>query len=448
MPRPPAARIRTMPKETLTQLEFGSHEAVDGSLSTCVRGLVGSEILKIGAQIRAMIAEGKSVCNLTVGDFDPKQFPIPEPLLEGIRAAYTKGETNYPPSDGMPALRKAVSEFTARTWGVRYPVESVLIASGARPILYGAYRCVVNPGDTVVYPTPSWNNNHYVWLTGAKGVPIATHVDDGFQPTLEMLRPHVSTASMIVLNTPLNPSGTVMEPTAFRAILQAIVEENRKRERDGRRHLFLLFDQVYGTLVFGGARHDHPAALLPEVAPWVITVDGISKAFASTGLRVGWVLAAPAVTARMRDLIGHIGAWAPRPEQVAVAAFLDDENAVAAFRREMDARLIDRLDALHHGFTELAEAGYPVACVRPQGAIYLSLGLDLIGRKVDGVAIETNETIRRLLLERAGMAVVPFQAFGLEEETGWFRISVGAVSMEDIRAAFPRVKALLDSVGD
>lgn len=439
-------RIPAMSKDILTQLDFGNPTVVDASLSERVRGLVGSEILKIAGQIRELVASGKPVCNLTVGDFDPKQFPIPASLLDGIQRALAKGETNYPPSDGMLVLRKSVAEYSAREWGVRYPVESVLIAGGARPILYGAFRCVIDPGDKAAYPVPSWNNNHYAWLTAARGVAIPARAEDGWMPTLDTIRPHLKDSNLLVLNTPLNPSGTVMDPGVLRTITTAIVEENERRTREGRRHLFLVYDQIYGSLLFGGAKHEHPVALVPESAPWVITVDGISKALAATGLRVGWTLAAPAVTARMRDLLGHVGAWAPRPEQVAVAEFLMDAEAVGAYRREMDARVKARLDALFAGFSDLRRQGYPVACVDPQGAIYLSLQLDLVGKSVDGTRIETNEQIRKLLLDKAGMAVVPFQAFGFPEETGWFRLSVGAVSLPDIEQAFPRVRAMLDAV--
>jgi len=247
----------------------------------------------------------------------------------------------------------------------------------------------------------------------------------------------------LVINTPLNPSGTVMGADNLRAICRAIVEENGRRAAAGRRHLFLLFDQVYGSLVFGHSKHDHPAALVPEIAPWLVTVDGISKALAATGLRVGWVLAAPELTARMRDLIGHLGAWAPRPEQIAVAKFLRSESAVAAFRKEMNARVRVRLDSLYEGFSALKAEGYPVRCVDPQGAIYLSLQIDVLGKTLDGTRIDGNETIRKLLLDEAGLGVVPFQAFGLNEETGWFRLSVGAVSTDEIAQMFPRVKALL-----
>jgi len=419
---------------------------VDASLSDRVRGLVGSEILKIAADIRQLVASGREVCNLTVGDFDPRQFPIPTGWRDGIEQALRAGETNYPPSDGMPELRRAVADYVDREWGVRFPVESVLIASGARPILYAAYRCVVDPGDVVVYPVPSWNNNHYVWISAAEGVAVVTRPEDGFMPTLEQLAPHLGRARMLVLNSPLNPAGTVIGEQPLRAIAEAVVDENRRRARDGRKRLFLLHDQVYASLVFGSARHHLPGKLAPEVAPWVIGLDGASKGFAGTGLRVGWVLAAPAVIRRMRSLIGHIGAWAPRAEQLALARFLEDHAAVRAFQGEMNARVQERLEALYEGFAALRRDGYPVECVNPQGAIYLSLRLDLIGRRIDGSRLATNEDIRQLLLDRAGLALVPFQAFGLKEDSGWFRMSVGAVSLEQIAAVFPRLRRLLDEI--
>jgi len=431
---------------TTTELKFGDAAQLDASLSDNVRGLKGSEILKIAAAVRELIAQGKQICNLTVGDFNPKYFPIPTGLREGIARALSAGETNYPPSDGVLSLRKAVAEHVDREFGVRYPVEGVLIAAGARPILYGAFRCVLNPGDKVVYGLPSWNNNHYTWITQARAVELVTKREHGFQPTLELIAPHLHDANLICLCTPSNPTGTVMEPVQIKRIMEAVVEENRRRTKAGKRQLFVLHDQVYASLVYGTVKHVHPCALVPEVAPWVISLDAISKSMAATGVRVGWVVGAPALVARMRDLLGHVGAWAPRAEQVAVAEFMGNRDAITTFRREMDGKVKALLEALYGGFMKLKQAGLPVDCVEPQGAIYLSLQLKLVGKSFEGKKIATNADIAKLLLEQAGMAVVPFQAFGLTEETGWFRLSVGAVSQADIENCLPRVKALLASV--
>jgi aspartate aminotransferase len=174
-----------------------------------------------------------------------------------------------------------------------------------------------------------------------------------------------------------------------------------------------------------------------DVAPYTIMLDAASKSFAATGLRVGWAVMPPAARQRMADILGHVGAWAPKAEQVAVAAFLEDEPAITAYHTTMRARVRERLDALAAGFEALRAEGFPVEVIQPQGAIYLSVRIALPGH--------TNEATRRLLLDKAGFAIVPFQAFGLREDSGWFRISVGAVSLEDIAASLPRVRAALAS---
>lgn len=402
------------------------------------QGLHGSSILRIAGEIRALKASGHDVCNLTVGDFDPQQFPPPPQLIADVATALREGHTNYPPSDGVLELRQAVTRYYEAELGLRYPVESVLIASGARPILYGSYATVLDPGDRVVFPVPSWNNEHYVHLLAARGVPVPVHREHNFFPTADELAPHLRDARLLVINSPQNPTGTVIAPAQLAAIASAVVDENRRRRGSGQKALFLLYDQVYWTLTFGGARHVTPQQLVPECTPYVILLDAISKSFAATGLRVGWAVAPPPLIARMRDILGHVGAWAPRAEQVATAKLLDAGDARRDWQQSFRMALQERLEALYAGFRALAKQGLPVDAIEPQGAIYLSARFDLIGER-----FRDNEAIRRHLLEAAGVAAVPFQAFGLEEDTGWFRLSVGAVSLRDIDAMLPRLGAAL-----
>jgi aspartate aminotransferase len=427
-------------------LDFGDQKSLDASLSRMVRGLQESGILRITRQVRAMLARGETVVNLTVGDFDPRYFPIPKKLSQLIQNAVARGETNYPNPEGLPALRQSISDYVFRTAGVRYPLDAIVVCSGGRPVLYGAYRAILNPGDKVLFSVPSWQNDSYAWLTDADQIVIEGQAESGFQPTLEQIGPHLSEAAMLCICSPGNPTGTVMGREQLREILDAVVGENRSREERGRRPLFILHDQMYGTLVSKGQEHVYPAALVPECARWLISADGVSKAYAGTGLRLGWMLVAPALGARIRDLLSHAGAWAPRAEQAAVAEFLKDDEAIAEFRAEMDAHLAERLQAMHAGFKDLKDSGYPVDSINPQGAIYFSGQFRLHGKSVGGQCIETDDQIRTLLLERAAVAVVPFQAFGVRGETGWFRLSAGAVSIDEIHAMFPRIKAMLDEV--
>jgi aspartate aminotransferase len=435
-----------MTQREVGALDFGDQSTLDASLSVMAHKLAESGILRTTRQVRGMLARGEKVVNLTVGDFDPRYFPIPRRLAEEIEAAVARGETNYPNPEGMLPLRQAISDYVYRTAGVRYPLDAIVVCSGGRPVLYGAYRAIINPGDKVLYSVPSWQNDAYSSLTGGESIEIEATRATGFQPTLEQLAPHLAEATMLCICSPGNPTGSVMSGEQLTEILKAVVDENRKRESAGRRPLFVLHDQMYGALVTRGQKHTYPTAVVPESARWVISADGVSKAYAGTGLRVGWMLVPPAIGARIRDLLSHAGAWAPRAEQMGTAKFLNDPQAITEFRCEMDARLQERLTAMHEGFQALEREGYPVGSINPQGAIYFSACFALHGRTFEGKKLETDEDIRVLLLERAGVAVVPFRAFGVRNDTGWYRLSAGAVSMDELGELFPRIRTLLDQV--
>jgi aspartate aminotransferase len=413
-------------------------------VSRPVGTLEGSAILRIAAEIRKRVTAGEQVCNLTVGDFDPRQFPIPKSLEDGIVDALRHHETNYPPSAGMPSLREGIVAYTERSLGLRYPVESVLVTSGSRPGVYGTYATLVDPGDKVVFGVPSWNNNYYCHMVGAEPVPVACRPEDGFQPTAAALAPHLRGARLLALNSPLNPCGTCFDAATLGAICDLVLEENASRAA-GERPLYLVYDQVYWQLTFGDIDHVDPVSLRPEMARYTVYVDGISKAFAATGVRVGWVLGPTDVVDKMNNFLQHVGTWAPRAEQLATARFLMDDDAIQAYRAEHIRGLQMRLDALYDGLEALRAAGHPVNAVEPQGAIYLSGQFDLMGRTTpEGQTLRTNEDVRQWLLRTAGLAVVPFDAFGAVGETGWCRLSVGAVSPADIDGALPRLRAGLE----
>jgi aspartate aminotransferase len=398
--------------------------------------LVGSEILRIAREVRELEATGRPVLNLTVGDFSPREFRIPAELEAGIVAALGRGQTNYPPADGVLELREAVRGFYAAELALDYPLESILVSCGARPLIWGTYRAVVDRGDKVVYPVPSWNNNHYCHLVEAAGVAVETRPENGFLPTAEELAPHLEDAVLLALNSPLNPAGTGFRHEQLAAIAELVVAENRRRGPDAR-PLYLLYDQIYWLVAADSAPHATPVDLVPEVAPYTILVDGISKAFAATGLRVGWAAAPPHLALGMRDLLGHVGAWAPKPEQVATAAILGEpalaRRLAGAVRDGIDARLGE----LDRGLDRLRADGLPITHLPPAGALYLSVRFDLVER------FGNNRGIRQHLLHEAGFAVVPFHAFGTGDANGWFRLSVGAVGVDEIAPAIERVRAAL-----
>lgn len=417
-------------------------------VSAMADGLIGSEILKIANDIRAMIADGRRVCNLTVGDFSPAQFRIPRLLEEGIVEALRNGETNYPPSEGILPLRKAILEFYQEWLGLSYDLESVLITGGSRPGIYTTYRALLDPGDKVVYPIPSWNNNHYCHLNAAVGIPIICRSDTNFLPTAEMLRDAVRGARLLALNSPLNPTGTAFDADELGRICDLVLEENARRGPN-ERPLYVMYDQVYWMLTFGSVTHVNPVSLRPDMRAYTIFIDGISKAFSATGVRVGWTVAPPDVSHRMASLLGHIGAWAPRAEQVATARMLTNREAIVEFHDEMKEGVRSRLDALYTGLSALSADGLPVEVIAPMGAIYLSARFALNGRRTrSGNVLHTNEEIRHYLLHEAGLAIVPFQAFGMKEESGWFRLSVGATSVEEVEGMLPMLRQALEGIGE
>ena len=421
---------------TTTQGESSS----TGRVSAIASGLVGSEILKIAADVRALLADGRDICNLTVGDFSPSEFRIPELLERGIVDALRRGETNYPPSDGTLALREAICSLYRRELGFTPELASVVVTSGSRPGIYATYRALLDPGDRVVYPTPSWNNNHYVHLVGAEGIQIPCDATTKFLPTRKLLAAAVRGARLLVLCSPMNPSGTTFTADALRGICELVVEENHRRGA-GERPLYLMSDPVYWTLTFGDTTHVHPIGVCPSVAPYAIYVDGISKAFAATGIRVGWIVAPADIAGPMSGLLGHVGAWAPKAEQSAVASMLGNDVEMRRYREAMIAGLRQRLDALYNGLAAMRDAGLPIEVLAPEGAIYLSARFSLRGRRApDSTPLNTDEDVRQFLLKAAGVAIVPFQAFGVPEDSGWYRLSAGAVSPEQVARMLPRLE--------
>jgi aspartate aminotransferase len=410
------------------------------TFSEVARGMVPSAILVIAYDVRARINRGEPVVPFTVGDFEPGQFAIPAALSRFLVESVQAGQTNYPPADGELSLREAIRDHYEEALGLNYPVESVLVASGARPVLYGAYRCLVDPGERVVVPAPSWNNANFCQLVGAEAVVVPCRPEDAFMPTAPRLRAHLPHARLLVLCSPMNPAGTMIGEAQMRAISEMVVEENARRLIAGERLLYVVFDQVYRMLTFGDMPHVTPVSVMPEMARYTLFSDAISKCFAATGLRVGWMVGPPQIMRRLRALMTHVGAWAPKPEQLATARLLREPAVMEDFLAGFNQALRARLNLLFEAITEWGAAGLPVEAIAPQGAMYLSVRFGLEGRP----GFPDEESVRRYLLDEAGCAVVPFSCFGDTYNKGWMRFSVGAVSLEQVAGCLPRLKAALE----
>jgi aspartate aminotransferase len=405
--------------------------------------LIGSEIIKLAGEIRELMAKGEKIYNFTIGDFDPKIFPIPTELKQDIVDAYMNDETNYPPADGMADLRKVVAQFIQQTQSLEYAADEILIAGGARPIIYAIFQAVVDPGDKVVFPVPSWNNNHYTHLSHATQVFVEAQAENNFLPTAAELKPYLADATLLALCSPLNPTGTVFSKQQLEEICDLVAEENKRRSPD-QKPLYLMYDQIYAVLCHGDAKHYDPVSLRPELRPFTIFVDGISKSLAATGVRVGWAFGPRKVIDKMKSILGHVGAWAPKAEQVATAKYLANTQAVDAFLTSFKSEIVERLDGFYQGIQQLKSEGYSVDAIAPMAAIYLTVKFDLKGKTTpDGTRIESTQQITQYLLNEAKLAVVPFSAFGASKESVWYRLSIGTATLADVRESIESLRAAL-----
>lgn len=412
------------------------------SVSNLAENLVGSEIIKIAGEINARIASGENIINLTIGDFDPAIYPLPKALLNEILAAYEAGHTNYPQANGMEVLRASVASFVRERQALSYDKDDILISGGARPLIYAAYRALVNQGDKVIFPIPSWNNNHYTFLNFAEPVIVESLPENKFLPTAADLQPHLKDAALVALCSPLNPSGTSFTKQGLTEICDLIIAENKTRV--GQKPLYLLYDQIYSALTLGKTKHYDPVSLRPEMREYTIYVDGISKAFAATGVRVGWAFGPTKVIAKMKALLSHVGAWAPKPEQIATAAFLNRTEAVNATIQKHRDMISERVNKLFNGFSALREIGYPVDAIQAEGAMYLTVKIDLIGKTTnEGDLLKDAQDVTMFLIKNAGVGIVPFYCFGGSRLSPWFRISVGTLKTESISVVIDNLRAAL-----
>lgn len=415
-------------------------------LSNLAETLIGSEIVRLGADIKEKIKGGEKIYNFTIGDFDSSVFPIPKKFEEEIIEAYRNKFTTYPPADGILSLRESVSIFVKEREGLNYNSNEILIAAGGRPLIYALYRALVDRDDKVIYSVPSWNNNHYVHFVEGHHLVIETTAENNFMPSAEDIQPHIQDAVLIALCSPLNPTGTVFKKEDLEKICDMVMEENIRRG-DEEKKLYVMYDQMYWTLTFGDTKHYNPVSLRPEMKDYTIFIDGISKAFAATGVRVGWALGPEYILAKMKAINSHVGAWSPMAEQHATAKFLLQKDAIDEYLLHYKKELEERLQLIYNGFQKLKAEGFAVDACAPQAAIYLTIQISLAGKTTrDGNILATQSDVTSYILNEAKLAVVPFYAFGASKNSDWYRLSVGTCKKEEIPEMLEKLKDALEKL--
>lgn len=415
-------------------------------LSHLSETLIGSEIVKLGADIREKIRQGDKIYNFTVGDFDPSIFPIPKELEDAVVEAYRRHFTNYPAAEGNLDLRDAVAAFTRDTEGLSYQNTEILVASGGRPLIYAVFRAICDAGDKVIYAVPSWNNNHYTHFVGGEHVVVEATEANKFMPTAADIAPHIKGTTLIALCSPQNPTGTTFRKEDLEAICDLVLAENKSRGADEKK-LYLMYDQMYWHLTYGDIKHYNPVSLRPEMREYTIFIDAISKVFAATGVRVGWSFGPANIISKMKAILTHVGAWAPMAEQKAVAYYLGNRAAIDRFLNHFKGEVSERLTRIYNGLTELKKEGLPVDAIAPEAAIYLTIKIDAAGKTTAaGKKLDTQADVTAYILNDAKLAVVPFYAFGASRQSAWYRLSVGTCKKEEIDAMLSQLRKALQQL--
>ncbi len=293
---------------------------------------------------------------------------------------------------------------------------------------------------------PSWNNNHYVHFTEGRHEVIETTAENNFMPLAEDIKPHIQDAVLIALCSPLNPTGTVFKKEELEKICGMVLEENNRRGKEEKK-LYVMYDQMYWMLTYGGTEHFNPVSLRPEMKNYTIFIDGISKAFAATGVRVGWALGPEHVLSKMKAINSHLGAWSPMAEQNAVSKFLLQKNVVDEYLSNFKKELQERLQRIYEGFRQLKSEGFAIDACAPQAAIYLTIQLSLASKTTNnGDFLSTQADVTSYILNEAKLAVVPFYAFGAPKDSDWYRLSVGTCKKEEIPEMLGKLKEALEKL--
>lgn len=392
------------------------------NLSTRIKGISPSPTLTIDAKTKQMIQEGVDVVNFSVGEPD---FDTPRHIKEAAIEAINKGFTKYTPASGTLELRKAICDKLQRENGLKYQPGDIVVSNGGKHSLYNVFQAIGEPGDEFILQAPYWvSYPEMIKLAGGVPVVIETDEQTGFRMTVEDIRARITPRTKaIALNSPSNPTGAVYTREELKAIADLAVEHN----------LWVISDEIYEKMLYDGAEHVSIASFGPEIKRLTITVNGMSKAYAMTGWRIGYTATEPKIAKSMADLQSHSTSNPSSISQKAsLAALTGPQEPVTEMVREFNRRreyIVDRLNA------------FPgVNCLKPQGAFYVFPNVSgVFGKTIRERKIVDSDVLAGVILEHGRVALVPGSGFGAPNN---LRISY-ATSLERITEGLNRIEALL-----
>ncbi|MBQ3235707.1 MAG: pyridoxal phosphate-dependent aminotransferase [Clostridia bacterium] len=392
-------------------------------ISKKAQSIPSSMTLEISAKVKQLKSEGKSIIGFTAGE---PNFNTPDYIIDSAKEALDKGITKYTPVSGMPELKQAIVEKFKRDNGLEYEPSQIVVSDGAKSSLFHAIYCLVDEGDEVIIPAPFWfTYEEQVKICGGKPVIVQTKAENGYKITPSELESAITDKTVaILINSPSNPTGALYSEEELKAL--AVVIEKYD--------LAVISDEIYEKLVYDGAKHVSIATVSPYMKENTIVVNGVSKTYAMTGWRVGYLAAPKALAGAINRVQGHTTSNACSFAQYAsVTALNGGEDIIESMRNDFDMRrkcMCSLLDEMGIDY------------VKPQGAFYLFMDISrFIGKSFEGKVIDGSMAFASILTEN-GVALIPGLPFHADN---FVRVSY-AVSVEDIKEGFQRIKAFIEKL--
>jgi aspartate aminotransferase len=402
---------------------MSASSATPSRLSRRVGSITESATLAVDAKAKALQAAGRPVIGFGAGEPD---FPTPDYIVEAAVAACRDPRNHrYTPTPGLPELRQAIADKTARDSGYQVSPAQVLVTNGGKQALYNTFAALLDPGDEALLPAPYWTTYpESIRLAG--GVPVEVNTDEssGFLVSVEQLEAaRTLRTKLLVFVSPSNPTGAVYSPAQAEEIGRWAAEHG----------LWVVTDEIYEHLVYDDARFSSLPVLVPELEDRCIVVNGVAKTYAMTGWRVGWMLGPTDIVKAASNLQSHATSNVANVSQrAALAALQGDLSAVATMRAAFDRR--------RQTIVRMLREIPGVTCVEPKGAFYAYPSVaGVLGLEIRGQRPKTSAELCELVLEQAEVAVVPGEAFGTP---GYVRMSY-ALGDDDLVEGVSRIHKLL-----
>lgn len=391
-------------------------------LSKIALAVEPSTTLAIDSMFKQMKAEGLDVIGFGAGEPD---FPTPDHIKQAGIQAIENNETRYTPAAGTVELRKAICQRLKDDCGLEYEPAQIAVSNGAKTCVYVALRALVNPGDEVILPAPYWVSYlELIQMVGATPVVVNASEAEHFKLTAEKLAAAITPKTKcIILNNPSNPTGMMYSREELEAIAKVCVEKD----------IYVISDEIYYRLAYDNREFVSFAALSEEAKERTLLINGVSKSYAMTGWRIGYVAANPKVAKVISNFLSHCAGSACSISQKASAAALSaSQETVDEMRRAFEERrnyMVERMNSIDG-----------VSCIKPEGAFYVMMNIEkLIGKELHGTVIRNADDFGNLFLKYGKVAVVPGTGFGAPNFVRWSY----ATSMENIKEGLNRLEKFL-----